>query len=302
MTKSFKENLFIPILCVLIFCIIAFVLGSAVDQNISEKFWNLHELNLSWFEISLCLIGPLVSNLLGVFAGSCLLLTPARENKVATIIYRVIGGVGICLVSYFAYTSGSEFAKIIPGVSEQTTKILKLVVAGIIVVMDGLILLFTLKKTRGLDQDKLIWVSLTSLIIIALVAGSTEIIKYLASRPRPRVVYPELENFRAWYQWKPFYGFSHKECKSFVSGHSANAAYSATLLPLMVSVTKLGEKKNTSLVCTIIGIMFALLVAISRIFALAHFLTDVAGGLILSFVISMLTVLVMDKIRVKVVK
>ena len=135
-----------------------------------------------------------------------------------------------------------------------------------------------------MDERSLLFVCLMIIAIIVVYFVACEGVKYIASRPRPRNLDAEFNGFKQWYQFDPFNALKagSKDDKSFVSGHSANAATLITILPLVANLNKRENNNLIQILCIVIGALFAFVVAFSRIIAKAHWMTDVMGGILLS--------------------
>ena len=281
-----KHKLTLPLIITIVVAFVAFFVGAYLDRDISKGIHEKYELGTTWFPVIFTVLGPIVTCALGTFAGTCMFITPERKSHKLTVFIRIIGILLIIAITGFAYISGEEYAELAPNVSIETRKVLKIVLVIVLLALDSLVIFLTMKFTKELDQEKLFWVAVVIALILAINAGASEVVKYLASRPRPRTIYLDGGlKFRAWYEWQPFVGFSNSECKSFVSGHSSNAAGLMVIIPLLLSLTKFGEKKYAKYVGFGIGALWTLVLVVSRMLGLAHFLTDVAGGVILSAII-----------------
>lgn len=300
MLKSKKLQYLVPLACFFFIAVIIFILGNKYDYSFSHSLFEKYQLNIPVFSIILCLVGPLVTNAFGAFAGTALFFTTNRKSKFWHFILKFFGIFGIVGVSFFAYTSGTEFVEVIPHVQPKYIAIGEMMVLFLVVSSDLVVGFFTWKNLKKLDQKKTFWVALTMLLSIAAIAALGEVIKYLASRPRPRLIFVDNSfTYAEWYQWNPLFGFKVHECKSFTSGHSMNAAVVMTLLPLFLSVTKLGQKKWMIPVSVTIGGVYWLVIMLSRLLAIAHFLTDVAGACIFSIIFQLAILFILETIKNK---
>lgn len=277
--------------------LIGFVVGAFLDQKITGKMGDFDNL----FGILFTALGPILVLAFGVFAGATLFFMPSIENKTWNIIFRVIGAIAVVGFIYNQINEAVEYVEFPIMMAEEATW--KTLVIVFISLLDLLIILFSRFWVKKMDQNAIILVCLLIISIILVYAIGCEIVKYLASRPRPRVLDKGLHEFRQWYQWKPFAAFSseYKDCKSFVSGHTANAACLVTILPLVATLTKKESSKKIQIITTCIGALFTFVVALSRIVARTHWMTDVMGGVILSVglqaVIVNVTPSILKKIR-----
>ena len=279
-----NKKILIP-LSILVLALIGLILGSFFDKSISENIGKPE----SFIAIFNTAFGDVPILILGVFAGSFVLYSNIGKNKTWKIIIKIrkiLSIIYIVALSLFAYSAGSEYATMTPLNEKETLYKILMALIFTLLVATTMILAFVFYKK--FDEDFLIKTSLLIVLIIILTAGSGEVIKHLACRPRPRVVMEEIEQFRNWYSFKPFYCFDHEDCKSFVSGHSVNAACTITVLPLFCSLFTFGKTKKGWGLLSVIGILFTIIVALSRMVANAHYLSDVSGGVILSLTIQIL--------------
>lgn len=300
MSKNRKLQYLIPLAFFFVVAVVIFVLGTKYDYSFASRLYEKNGENIPVFSIILCLLGPLVTNAFGAFSGTALFFTTNRKSKFWHVILKLFGIVGIIGVSFFAYTAGTEFVKVIPHVDDHTIAIGEIMVLFMVVVSDIVVGFFTWKNLNKMESKKLFWSALMMLLIVVVIAILGEIVKYLASRPRPRLIFKDSEfSFKEWYEWTPLKGFEVKECKSFVSGHSINSAAVITMLPLFLSVTKLNEKKWMVPVAVVVGGVYWLVISFSRILANAHFLTDISGACILSIVLQVAILFVVELIKNK---
>ena len=125
-------------------------------------------------------------------------------------------------------------------------------------------------------------------VLIGLFFGTimnNSIIKNLVSRPRP---YTANDTYFSWYE---FVGASHTGKNSFPSGHSA-CTMAATIAWILTS-----KKKYRFL-----GLVFAILMGLSRVFLIVHYTTDVIAGLIVGAVAGTIAFLIVRFIYKKLEK
>lgn len=270
------QNISLIIISALALC--GFVVGSFLDQKITGKIGDFDNL----FGILFTALGPVLTLAFGVLAGSLLFFMPKIENKNWNFIFRAIGLAAVLGFIFAQIKEGLEYVEFPIMQTEKHTYMVLIIV--LIVLIDLTIFLFSRIWVKKIETNNLIKVCLIIISIIVIYFVVCEAIKYFASRPRPRVLEYGLHEFKHWYQWKPFAAFSteHKDCKSFVSGHTANAACLITILPLVASLPKKDNNNKIQIMTIIIGALFTFVVAFSRIIAKAHWMTDVMGGIILS--------------------
>ena len=257
---------------------IGLIIGSFLDRQITTKMGNSNNL----FGIIFTALGPVLTLAFGVLAGSLLFFMPKNENKKLTVALRIIGAVAVVAFTFSQIKEGIEWVKF-PRMQEQTStyKVLIIVLTSLI---DLAIILFSRIWVRKMDYKAMIYGSVMIIAIILVYFVACEGVKYIASRPRPRVLDFEYNGFKHWFEFNPFAAFKseYKDYKSFVSGHAANAACLITILPFVSSMTKRENDNRIQIMCIIIGALFTFVVAFSRIIARAHWMTDVMGGILLS--------------------
>lgn len=298
MGKQHKFQYLIPMTVLLVICLVIFILGTKYDYSLSKSIFDKNGLNIPVFSTIMCLVGPLVTNAFGAFAATALFFSTNRKSKFWHYALKVGAVLTMLIVGFFSYTAGTEFVEIIPNVSKTGLALGKAATIILIVAIDAVVGFFTWKNLKNMDIKKVFWVSLTMTAIIGVTAILGEVIKYLASRPRPRLIFTDNTfSFKEWYQWNPLFGFKEHECKSFISGHSVNAAATFSLLPLLLSVTKLNQKKYMTAFAVSLAGLYWLVIILSRILGTAHFLTDVSGAGIFAIFIQILVLFLMEKLK-----
>ena len=260
--------------------LIGFIIGSFLDQQITTALGKYD----SWFGILFTLLTPVFSLAIGELAGAFLFFMPKLENKKWDIIFRIIGALAFLGFSAFAIKEGIEYVDFpIMAKNEATYKALAITS---VLLIDLIIVIFVKIAMKYMDSNRIIPTVIVIFAIIAAWLFVSEVVKHLASRPRPRGIYIEElgYEFRAWYQFRPFKclksGF--KDCKSFVSGHTFIAACTIGSIPLLHSISKEKSGIKLTIAGLAVGGAFTFIVAFSRIVAYAHFMTDVMGAIILS--------------------
>ena len=268
----------IGIIAISSIALIGLIIGSFLDRQITTKMGNSNNL----FGIIFTALGPVLTLAFGVLAGSLLFFVPKNENKKLTVALRIIGAVAVVAFTFSKIKEGIEWVKF-PRMQEQasTYKVLIIVLTSLI---DLAIILFSRIWVGKMDYKAMIYGSVMIIAIILVYFVACEGVKYIASRPRPRVLDFEYNGFKQWFEFNPFAAFKseNKDYKSFVSGHAANAACLITILPFVSSMTKRENDNRIQIMCIIIGALFTFVVAFSRIIARAHWMTDVMGGILLS--------------------
>lgn len=245
---------------------------------------------LSDYSISLSLFDP-SSTMAVFFAGygeypvfmamsaSGTLFIMGRSLEKPLIGYlQVGGGTGLLIV---AVGGGTVIPEEYIGLSLVVRGAIALVVVGVSAYLAYL-------AARSAPRELMIRVAAVLVVVVFLEIFIVTALKLLWERPRMRMIIVE---DGAWFM--PWYnpgfpqkeglmsiGVASEEFKSFPSGHTANSAVLMTLTAFSVLNTRLRDRASLLLW---IGFVWALIVAYSRIVAGAHFLTDVAAGLAITF-------------------
>ena len=259
--------------------IVGLILGTFLDEQITKAMGNYD----SVFGILFTLLTPVLSLAVGEVAGALLFFMPKIQNKIWDIVLRVLGAVAFLGFTAFSIKEGIEYVDFPRMVSNETTY--KVLAITLVVLIAIAILLFVKVAMKHIETKRIVPTVIVIFIIIAAWFFVSEVIKYLASRPRPRNVYLEkIVEFRNWYQFKPFLSFKKefKDCKSFVSGHTFIATCLVGCLPLTLSLSKKHSGTKLTIVGLAIAGAFAYVVAFSRIVAYAHFMSDVMGAIVAS--------------------
>lgn len=265
---------------------IGLIIGTFLDKQITSKMGD----NNNLFGIVLTAFAPVLTLAFGVLAGSLLFFMPKIEHKTLNIVFRVMGVVAALAFMVAQVKEGLEWVEFPRMESEASTY--KVLIIVFIAILDLAIILFSRFWVNKMDQKAMLYGCVMIIGIIVVYFVACEGVKYLASRPRPRNLNAEFDGFKQWYQLNPFNAFhsEFKDQKSFVSGHTANAACLITILPFIASMTKRENDNRIQIMTVIIGALFTFVVAFSRIIARAHWMSDVMGGVLVSCAIQALAI------------
>ncbi len=271
----------IHIFIVLGIAIIAFILGSIFDQQISSKLY-IPNFTLGHIVSG---FGLFVTFGLGaIYAGALLAFGLKNEKKNIKFILTFISILILLIVIYF---SGNE----VFSVNALNKKGIgyKLLGVGIFLIINIPFYILGYIFGKKLEDDKL-WILILTIIIafgVCLLSGAVGL-KDIFHRPRYRTVVLGIEgiDFHNW--WEPFKNYKNfitdtitkEEFKSFPSGHATTSMSSIIGFSyLFIIFPKL---KNKQIILFYIGVLYSIVVSLTRIIAGAHFLSDVSFGSIIS--------------------
>lgn len=267
------------------FLLACLVIGSVFDYQISNLLFNPH----SYFGMLFASYGQLPAML--CFSVSGLLLIRIKKT---TIISRLLCITGFVLLTSFAVLGITLDPMLY--IPNMPLGISALIAVCIVILTDGLIWKYSASADR--KQIKIFILILLGTILTEIIL--INIIKIPWSRPRMRMIAIQPQAaFQPWWvigsDMKDHLltlGVAAEEFKSFPSGHSGNAAC-AMLLCVLPLITQQCKGKET--VLFMIGVLFMLIVAFSRIIMGAHFLSDVTVGMSITFIIENILVYVLVK-------
>lgn len=256
--------------------LVGLILGTFLDQQITSAMGNFD----SVFGILFTMLTPVLSLAVGSMASAMLFFMPKIEHKFWNIGLRVLAVVAFIGFTFFSIKEGKEYVNFPIMQPEKTTYVVLAIT--LVATIDLAIILFSKVLMKHVDTKRIIPTVLIIFLIIVAWVFVSEVIKHLASRPRPRIVMDEslAIPFRNWYEFRPFQCLKepYKDCKSFVSGHAFIAACTIGALPLLLSLGKNSSIKKT-IIGLSVGTAFTIIVCFSRIVAYAHYMSDVFGGL-----------------------
>ena len=276
----------IPLIIVLSISVLGFVLGTFLDFNLSSAIADRNNM----FAITLSVLGPVLgfSGLTFIFGG----LIPKGLDKNTHIVLRIIllvaavGAYGFCI-----YMAGKEIFGG-HGFYGAAKKWVGYPIAAVPLGAAEVLGYFAMKDS----DNKNAWIVLAiaaGVCFMALVPGTT-LIKEIFHRPRFRsVIETEGLDFYPWYRrcsnYKDLmaaFGLASEEFKSFPSGHTCEAS----ILLTAAAFVPLANRKYERFQYLAFGIAgaFVLIVALGRIMAAAHYLSDVSMALMLMMVFALI--------------
>ena len=271
-----KTNWKRTIIVIAIVLVVCMVIGSFFDYQISQLLYHPD----SKIGIFLASYGQLPAMLCCAIGGA-LLIRISDRKKALSWIGSIFGGVLLNVFAVMGITMDPMLYM------EGMPLILSLIIAILMTILaDALILKYTKNTDKRTIKRFIILIISVMFIEIILI----NIVKIPWGRPRMRMISVQPEaSFQPWWiigsEMKDHLmalGVAAEEFKSFPSGHTGNAACALLLGALPMVIPQLKGKEKPLLLC---GIVFAAVVAISRIVMGAHFLSDVTVGFTITFIV-----------------
>ncbi len=268
-------------LIVLAVLIVLMVGGSFADLQISKLLYPGHESSIGQFFAA---FGELPAFLCFVCAGALLFLIRERLRKDWKWIFIAAA---VCLIAFGLFMNIHEACDNVPALPAWVAALVTVFVSALCVT--GLFFL-----TRQCPTKTVLRFLLTLVFVAFVTMVLINIIKIPWSRPRMRLLISTGNEsyFMPWWQLGGALkqrlvgeGISSDEFRSFPSGHTACAAC-AMLAILLPTLKKQWHDKER--VCLIVGAVWTLLVAVSRIMMGAHYLTDVTMACLITLGVSVL--------------
>ncbi|MCQ2793011.1 MAG: phosphatase PAP2 family protein [Bacilli bacterium] len=291
--------------------LVLFVLGNIFDFKIAE---GIHAIEgATPFEVTMSAIAELpVIAALGIGGCFCIKGRPHNCHKFWTVFMVIAGIAGIIAAAYFCFDTFKyiyrfEHLSNLDPRSPNFNNPVVIIVAAIVTILMLVGLFFFYKKlTPKFDKRTMLIIGFFFLLMSLVVAIFATGFKYLWSRPRPLYVFRESDPtsaFRYLYQLNPLYALKADigdNFKSFPSGHTTYASLGMTLLPLLTLVSdKQKDNRKLQIALFYVGLVWTLLVALSRMLAEAHFLSDVSGAILIAFVVVTILRTVLFKLKSK---
>lgn len=244
------------------------LVGSFYDYQLSLYLMNRQ----SVFAIYLSAYGQLPA-LLCLSGGGFLLLFHVFKFKNRPILFSFLGIVAKLICFYMLAFDSASY------ISNMNVFLSVLIALTFMIIAD--VLLYMLAKKS--ESSKIMKMAAVMILLPALSLLIVNIIKIVWQRPRMRLL-SEMNgiDFQSWWQIGAVdvssflsQGIPLEEFKSFPSAHTASAACSLILFVLPFLDDRLLKYQTPLLISAIV---FTCLVALSRIIAGAHFLSDTAIG------------------------
>ena len=259
--------------------VLGIILGSFLDLQISKAIASAN----NGFALTISAIGPTIgfAAVAAMGGGFIALIVKGKYHVALKVLFGVFAA---CCVGVSVYYPGGEYF----GINGFYTPELEWLGYVIVIIPEAAAMVGGYFLFRNYKNDKL-WIVFCIIIVLLLIALLAVIptIKDNMHRPRYRLLAAYESNpdiyFHNW--WEPTknhvelintYNIHKDNFKSFPSGHTAEASIllvATTFLPL---ANKKFEKYQLPLFLCSCGLVT--LVALARILAAAHFLSDVSWG------------------------
>ena len=276
------KNMRIPILSAMAVAIFGLIFGSIFDYQLSTAIAS----PTNGFGLFISVIAPTIGFCGLAFTGGGFFAISFKQDKLwVKILFIALAVLGLGIGTHFA---GKEFFGE-NGFYEKAPNIVGYLISFVCAAGAEVGGYFVFKDCK----NKYAWVSFACVyivLVLVLVVGISGL-KAIMHRPRFRTVADGtgLVPFHQWWErcadYKEYmvdYAISGEEFKSFPSGHTGEAAVLivvATFLPLADE-----RFKKIQLPLFIGAGCFVILVALSRILAAAHYLSDVSMGALITLV------------------
>lgn len=272
--------------------IILLILGFVFDFSLTNKVYD--PVNTNMLGVILAGFSELPVCFALAFAGSILIVyNPKEGNKVYEVLSIIVGAVALGLSVYYCYDTWQEYMSFAMNTGKDTF----FKITGVIfsILFNAAVVLFVIFFTKKFNRRNMLFLAIFFLIFVAAVSATTTGMKYLWSRPRPRYIFAQegvdpATLFKNAWELNSFYAFKESECKSFPSGHSAYATIGMFIFPLLTLLSdKRKEDRKLQIVLFYVGFIWALITMLSRVLAGAHFLSDVAAGYLVTWLLGFIS-------------
>ncbi len=283
------------------------ITGMFLDFNLTSKVYD--PVNTSAFGIIFAGIAELPVIACLVFCGVGFITCRIKKPVVWQVLMIIVGALCFIGAAYFTWDTACDWYSFKN--TEQYKVLLQVAAVVFTLVVVGTAIPLTFLFTKKVNKETYLKLSITILsgVLIALVVSNAT--KYMWGRGRPRYIFAldnqsASEAFDPVWSLHPFRSLIYKfkkltdssnNFKSFPSGHTLYATMGIFFLPM---TTLLSEKQRHNRPLQVglfyAGLTWALISAISRVYAGAHFLSDTAGGMIATVFSFFLAILIFSLI------
>ena len=278
-----KRWLFIPVAGLLI---LGVILGGFLDLSINKAIFDQQ----NGFGLFMAAFSETpVYMFFGVIAyGFCYLaIKEYKKSSQRVILFFLAFALMVCCTYFQGKHIFDENAYY---TTDTTTKIFGYI-AGFGIGMLGMLLGYFLIGKKTCTNRQLLFILIALVIVLGAANGINNIIKTIVSRPRFRFIEVYHQDFTNWWEisknksiknWSldNIPGITKEEFKSFPSGHMANIMTLCYIVPMIKNINN--RMKGREEVLFLLPLIWAILLAFTRMLLGAHYLSDVCFGSLIS--------------------
>lgn len=296
-----KKKSFISLREILITFAIAIaiiIVGSIKDLDITTKLYNPE--SPAAFAIFFSVIGEYPAYLGLVYTGTLLVLMFKQLNKwykwVCLALAVAFIGVGVYMGFHHAFNL-TRFPNI---AGSDKLVLIEILFVVITIISAAIIFLLTWRLAKNKSTRELFTVVFYVSMIILGELALMSVAKYIFSRPRPNYLYNNnqfVSGFKNWWEVNPFASLKGGDgLKSCPSGHSGSAMPLVFILPSVTLLTE-GHKDDEKLqiILYYAGLIWALVVGLSRVYAGAHYTSDVGMGFLFCMIVGWICTIFLNR-------
>ena len=290
------------IIVALVVAITMIVLGGIFDLKLTKAIYD--PVNTNMFGVILSGICELPVCVGLAFGGFALIKARPTDKTWKQVLSIIFGSIGVLVGAYFLFDTAKDWATFNNTAGFSTWA--KVIGASLAVIIPGLIALVVFKFMKNVDNRTLFIMGICFLALAAMIAILSNVEKFLWSRPRPRYIIGALHDeslFHPLWQLDPFKCLTAKDIgdtdnlKSFPSGHTTYASTAMFILPLFTLLTPNNKENRMLQICLFyVGLAYAIMSAMSRVFAGAHYLSDTGAGMLTTIIGAVLVYIILKAI------
>lgn len=289
-----KKKYFISIreiLITLAIALAAIIVGSInrTDLEVTKIVYN-HD-NPSIFGIFFSVIAEWPGYLGAILVGTLLLVMNKQLTKLWQKICSIIAGIGFILFgTYGSFNHAFDLKDFNNMASLDNLKVIVILFVVVALLADAATIFGTLllSKNKSVREMFTVVMFVGGVIVIQILIITAA--KFVISRPRPYYLFENniIESgFKNWWEASLFSSIKGgDDFKSCPSGHTASAATLMAVLPALTLLTEhKKDDKKLQVILYYVGLIWTLIMAMSRIYAGAHFLSDVGMALLIATIV-----------------
>ena len=257
------------------FTILGIIIGSFCDLNISKA---IADKNNSFALLISVVVPTIAFSGLTLVGGAFLAFAIRGDYKKYLKIFFWIIGIGLFIIS--EYFSGREyFGK--NGFYNKAPQIIGYLIPIIPLALTTYLGFYLFKNNENKNAWIILVIALFAILIpyVFLIEGT----KLIIHRPRFRIVNEGIVPYKAWWEnYKDYkeiillYNVTKEDFKSFPSGHTAEATMLLIISVFIPMANTYLKKYQTPAI--IFSVSMMVIMALGRILAAAHYLSDVSTG------------------------